>query len=77
MWGRGLARVPALHGGVWWLRLLLADSGSVYSECGKLRLLPGVAELLDQPGQRGQTPPSLHLLIIITPPYTILTLLLS
>lgn len=53
MWGRGLACVPAVHGCMWWLRPLPGDPGSVCSQWGELRLLPVVAQLLDQPGQRG------------------------
>lgn len=58
MWGRGLACVSALHGGVRRRVLLPADPGSVCSERGGLGFLPLVAQLLDQPGQRGETLPS-------------------
>lgn len=63
MWGRGLACVSALHGGVWRRVLLPADPGSVRSEHGELGFLPLVAQLLDQPGRRGET-----LLLIPSPP---------
>lgn len=55
MWGRGLACVSTLHVGLWWPGLLPADPGPVHPERRKLRVLQLVAQLLDQPGQRGET----------------------
>lgn len=55
MWGTGLACVPVVHGGLRWLRLMPVHPGSVRSERWKLHLLSLVAQLLDQPGQWGET----------------------